>query len=426
MISNLAKSYLLSLIFPLAWVLAFDVSWAKETSKTKSSLGTFSALPPMITPVRIGLATRSTLVRFALWPQPANLPRSAWQSGFVFVDGTAACPLALESVYSIMDGKIIELATGRSFALPKDKRVLISSPYDCVWVNNRWYRGCLEIITYAHSATVINLLDLENYLRGVVPAEMPANWHFEALKAQAIAARSYAWAHLDGGSKWSKAEGYDLVPDVRDQVYKGVAVEADASTKAVYATRGVVLKNSGRVKPGFYRAWVGDDFENLNIRRYVVSASLLAKITGVPGIIGVTVRQWDPSGNGNVRSIQVMGANKKTREVSGVALARMLDFATAGILDAQEEGTNWVFTCRGPGNGARGLSQTGANKLALGGWKCEQILQQYYQDPDGKVRLDFTDGVKLYNRMYYERTMFKSVEHEPAQEFSQSNDSGKE
>ena len=347
-----------------------------------------SPYPPMLTPIRIGIATRTPHARIALWTP-----------GAVFVDGRPVFNISPRSVYSISGNRICELATGKSYALPLDQRAQICAGDYRVWANNRWYRGGLELISFSHAVTLINVLDLEDYLPGVVPSEMPANWHYEALRAQAVAARSYAWAHMGSGSKWSRSEGFDLVPDVRDQMYKGLAAEARSTSAAVASTRGVVLRDSGRVKPGFYRAWVGDPYENLNIRKSVVSNAVLEKITGVPKIVGVTVKQWDPS-TGNAHAIQVMGASKKTREVSGVALARMLHFATAGILDVRDEGDNWIFTYRGPGNGARGLSQHGANMLASRGWKFDQILQQYYQDADGKVRLDFTDSEKMLRQRY--------------------------
>ncbi len=144
----------------------------------------------------------------------------------------------------------------------------------------------------------------------------------------------------------------------------------------------------GKSESGFYRAWVGDFYENLNIRTKIVANATLEHLTGVSNILGVTVRMWDP--NGNAHDIQVMG-KKKTVDVSGVALAQRLGLATAGILDVKEDGNSWNFTYRGPGNGARGLSQHGANMLADHGWKFTQILQQYYQDPDGKLRLDYMD-----------------------------------
>jgi stage II sporulation protein D len=288
-----------------------------------------------------------------------------------------------------------EAATGRVIELPVDQRAQIAASDYRVWTSNRWWRGALEIMAVRNSMTVVNYLDLEDYLQGVVPSEMPSSWQIEALKAQAVAARSYAWAHMGPGrSKWFSNEGYDLVPDVRDQAYKGLAAEAPSTRMAVWATHGIILSDSGKVKAGFYRAWVGENPEtNLNIRRKDVPNALLEKITGVPQILGVTVKQYD--GLFNAHSVAVMGA-KKTREVSGVALAKMLNFSTAGILDIRQNGNNWLFTFRGPGNGALGLSQNGANMLAKNGWKFDQILQQYYQDPDGKLRFDSTDR-QLYS-----------------------------
>lgn len=357
---------------------------AKRTPQPTSSQATIPAdlrpYPMMIHPVRIGIAQKVSAARFA-----------CWDAGAVFVDETPIFPLKQGLVYELTPGRVTEYATGKWTSYPLDKRARIASRDYRVWANDRWYRGTLEVITMNGKVTVINLLDLENYLMGVVPSEMPANWELEALKAQAVAARSYASAHTGANSKWRES-GFDLVPDVRDQAYKGLNVEAPKSTAAVLQTQGIVLKDSGKVKAGFYRAWVGDAFENLNIRRKTVAGAVLEKLTGVPQIVGMTVKQWDV--NQNAVSLQVMGV-KKSRDVSGIALAHTLGFDTAGILDVSKEGPNWLFTYRGPGNGARGLSQHGADMLAKRGWNFEQILRQYYQDQDGKLRLDYIDSYPI-------------------------------
>lgn len=351
----------------------------KSSGKAQGLVSTFRPYPFMVNPVRIGLSCRTQSARFAIW-----------QPGFVFLNGNPVFELQPGLPYSIAGGKITELGTGRSYQIPGDQRVHVTASDYRIWANNRWYRGSLELINLMGRTTVINLLDLEDYLLGVVPSEMPASWHPEALKAQAVAARSYAWAHLGPGSKW-RSEGFDLVPDVRDQAYKGLGAEATSTFQAVQLTRGLILKDSGKVKPGFYRAWVGDAFENLNIRKNTVAKTKLEGITGVPKIVGVTVKRWGPTGN--AESIQVMG-QKKTREVDGVMLAKLLGLSTAGILDVTESGDKWIFTYRGPGNGARGLSQHGANMLASNGWRFDQILQQYYQDADGQLRLDYVNNFR--------------------------------
>jgi peptidoglycan hydrolase-like amidase len=345
--------------------------------------------PMMLHPMRIGIAQKVSSARFA-----------CWDTGAVFIDETPIFQLRPHLVYLLTPGRLTEYATGQSIALPLDKRARIAARDYRIWANDKWYRGTLEVITFNNKVTMINLLDLENYLMGVVPSEMPANWELEALKAQAVAARSYAWAHrLGNGSKWN-SDGFDLVPDVRDQAYKGLAVEAAKSSAAVLQTQGLVLKDSGRVKAGFYRAWVGDAFENLNIRRKAVASGTLERLTGVSQIVGMSVKQWDV--NQNAVGLQVMGA-KNSRDVSGVALSKYLGFETAGILDVAKDGNNWLFTYRGPGNGARGLSQHGADMLAKRGWNFEQILRQYYQDQDGKLRLDYIDAYPVTARRVYKK-----------------------
>ncbi len=340
----------------------------------------FPPYPPMVHPVRIGITSKSSVIHFAIWAP-----------GALFIDDRPAFRIDPGRPYVIMPGQVVELGTNRSYPLPTDRRSVITASDYRIWIDNRWYRGVLEVINFGSRVTAINVLDLEEYLLGVVPSEMPSSWQQEALKAQAVAARSYAWAHIGRGSKWLTGEGYDLVPDVRDQAYKGLAAEAKSTYWAVQRTRGIILKDSGRVKPGFYRAWVGDSFENLNIRKQVVPGATLEKISGIPKIVGVTVKQWDATGK--ARDIQVIG-QKKSREVYGVALAHMLGLSSAGILDVQPSGSSWVFTYRGPGNGSRGLSQHGANMLATNGWRFDQILQQYYQDNDGKLRLDYIDNYR--------------------------------
>ncbi len=379
------------LILPVITVLAFVIASPTTPGKAKVSASsgskrltgslsaTFMPYPMMVNPVRIGLACRAPIARFAIWAP-----------GYVFLDRKPVFELQPGLPYSIANGRITELGTGQSYQIPGDQRVHITAQDYRIWANNGWYRGSLELMNLGGRVTVINLLDLEDYLLGVVPSEMPASWQMEALKAQAVAARSYAWAHMGTHSKW-QSEGFDLVPDVRDQAYKGLGREAASTFQAVQLTRGLILKDSGKVKAGFYRAWVGDQYENLNIRKSNVDKTHLEQITAVPKIVGVTVKRWDP--NGNAESIQVMGV-KKSREVDGIKLAHMLGFSTAGVLDVQEQGSNWVFTYRGPGNGARGLSQHGANTLAGNGWRFDQILQQYYQDADGELRLDYVNNFR--------------------------------
>src|SRR6185436_16827080 len=91
------------------------------------------------------------------------------------------------------------------------------------------YRGRMSVSSDGKLVQVIDTVGLESYLKGVVPAEMPSTWPAEALKAQAVAARSFALANLATGRP------FDLYGDTRSQVFGGVKVENDATSAAVDA-----------------------------------------------------------------------------------------------------------------------------------------------------------------------------------------------
>src|SRR5215208_2089126 len=108
------------------------------------------------------------------------------------------------------------------------------------------YRGSLVLTSDGKRVTVVNNVGLEQYLYGVVPSEMPHDWHAEALKAQAVVARSYALAvRRTGGA-------FDLYPDTRSQVYRGIEGEWSESNAAVDASAGEVLLYQGRVAVTYF------------------------------------------------------------------------------------------------------------------------------------------------------------------------------
>ena len=113
------------------------------------------------------------------------------------------------------------------------------------------YRGTLIVHRRAGKLTVVNKLPLDRYLRGVVPWEMPDDWHPQALRAQAVVARSYALATLKPGTI------FDLYADTRSQVYGGIEAEARSTNQAVGATAGRVLFWNGRVATTFYHSTSG-------------------------------------------------------------------------------------------------------------------------------------------------------------------------
>lgn len=111
-----------------------------------------------------------------------------------------------------------------------------------------FFRGYLRLVKNNGALTVINVLNVEEYVYGVLPSEMFATWPVEALKAQAVLARTLALKRL--GQFESK--GYDFENSTRSQVYLGVLKERDRAIAAVDSTRGVVLTNNGKLSEIFF------------------------------------------------------------------------------------------------------------------------------------------------------------------------------
>jgi stage II sporulation protein D len=118
-------------------------------------------------------------------------------------------------------------------------------------VSSGSYRGTLRIYRDAGASVVVNDVGLESYLFGVVASEMPSSWAVEALKAQAVVARSYALR------SHRPTEEYDVFADTRSQMYRGIAGEALASTAAVRATRGLAVRYGVEIAQTFFHSTSG-------------------------------------------------------------------------------------------------------------------------------------------------------------------------
>ena len=130
--------------------------------------------------------------------------------------------------------------------IPEDKRTIS--------LNDKNYKGSLRIASHNNKIQIINTLALEEYLKGVVPAEMPVgkgNDNYEALRAFSICARTYAVRKLNS------ANNYDIYNDTRDQVYGGEGSERTLSNKAIKETRGLILTYNNTPAVTFYHSTCG-------------------------------------------------------------------------------------------------------------------------------------------------------------------------
>lgn len=272
-------------------------------------------------------------------------------------------------------------------------------------LNGRIYRGALWIRptvvkdkngVSVTRLTAINVLDLEDYLLSVIPSEMPSSWPREALKAQAIAARSYAIANL---GKYG-TQGFDVKATVLDQAYRGAIAEASSTNRAVSETKGIVMKHQGKVVPGFFHSssagstdvaehvWTKEvpylksvpdvDHKSKYVlwdRKFAINQieGLLGKDVG--SVLGLFPVHRSPAGR--VKSLLVLGTNGSTF-VSGATIRQMfaLPSTNFNVLAYQD---SYVFRGQGFGHGL-GMSQYGARTLAEHGYNAGQILTYYYKD----------------------------------------------
>lgn len=163
-------------------------------------------------------------------------------------------PAASRLVVRTADGAPVVRLADRVALFPSD-------PEAAVLFNNRAYRGRILIVRNPRQRlTVINELPLEQYLLGVVPNELnpTAFAEIEALKAQAVAARTYALRNL---GKYA-GEGFDLYDDVRSQVYGGKSSEHPLASRAVQETRGIVATYDHRPIEAVYTSTCGGRTEN--------------------------------------------------------------------------------------------------------------------------------------------------------------------
>jgi stage II sporulation protein D len=153
----------------------------------------------------------------------------------------------------------LQLASALTTAVtidPADQLTLLEHTWRASLVRYTLYRGSMQLSVSGTSIQAINSLPLDQYVQGVVPAEMPPLWHLEAVKTQAVAARSYAMRHLHPDRAW------DVVPTSDNQVYGGASLEHPRSNFAVAQTSGLVVMFNGAVANTFFFTVAGGHTEN--------------------------------------------------------------------------------------------------------------------------------------------------------------------
>lgn len=296
-------------------------------------------------------------------------------------------------------GRIMVQGPGANLSATAPIRVIPTVPaggVPLVYIGTKWYRGILEI---RPGLVAVNEVPIEQYLYGVVPAEMPSKWPLEALKAQAVAARSYTIAKL--GDMASR--GYDLKPTTDHQVYSGAGKEKPETNYAVDATRGEVLAYNGRAIPAFYSSaaggytdtaetvWGGRNIPYLAavpdfdqdapsyLWETTLSSSALRSALAKLGVsIGdiVSIEPLERGYSGRVKKLAIRG-ERGSKTVTGEQFRWATGLKSSLFNVAPTGGGSFAFAGRGHGHGL-GLSQWGARGMGNMGYSYIQILGHYY------------------------------------------------
>lgn len=284
----------------------------------------------------------------------------------------------------------------------KSKPVRVKSKDGLIRINGKSYRGWLELRKKKNGLIlVINDLDIEDYLKGVIASEIPHTWEFEALKAQAVASRSYALYQ----KRTVENRPYHIVATVNDQVYNGNGAERKRAVEAVKATAGMIIVYRGQVIPAFYHSSCGGRTENaaelwgidvpylkgvdcecqeisqyglwerrMNLSKVVSALKRLGY--AVNDVTDIGIENITPAGR--VKMVAIRGAGRITL-VPAETLRRTLGNTTipSVFFELERDGNEAIFSGRGSGHGV-GLCQWGTKEMAERGFDFRAILLHYY------------------------------------------------
>lgn len=325
-------------------------------------------------------------------------------AGFSIVDGGG------KVLTTIAPNTAVKLEGGREGISLNGKRLagtsfrLVPQRSDGIFqIAAKHYRGSLFLRVQGSSFDVIEQLALDDYVNGVLAEEMPASWHFEALKAQAVAARTYALRSKER----HRSEGYDVCATTHCQVYGGIDAETAATRAAVAATTNQVLLYAGKPAETLFHSdsggmtesrealWgagvpylvpVKEDVQRTSPWQVTLSETdflkklaaagkdvgSLKKIGLSPLVIGKGDAYRTPSGR--VSHMMIQGS-KRTVNLTGSEMRSIFGLKST-LFDVKRERGQIIVSGFGSGHGL-GMSQHGAERLASR-MKYDAILAHYY------------------------------------------------
>ena len=277
-------------------------------------------------------------------------------------------------------------------------------------INGKIYFGGVKLKVIKNQISVINIVTVEEYLRAVVPKEMSSSWHEEALKAQAVAARTFSLKNR----KRHENEGYDLCSNTHCQLYTGVEAANERTDEAIIKTFGEILQyknklidalfhsDSGGMTENAVDVW-GTDFPylrvateiemktnpwtvNIKLEDFAKKLTANKKSVGKVHFIKVTGLEIgkitsDRSSSGRVKELSIIGEAGEIK-LTGLQMRNIFNLNST-LFDIGIIGDEVKISGYGWGHGV-GLSQYGANNFAEHGYSYTEILSHYYKNTERK------------------------------------------
>jgi stage II sporulation protein D len=265
------------------------------------------------------------------------------------------------------------------------------------------YRGTVRITNTGASLWVMNIIDIESYLYGVVASEVPAEWNIEALKAQAVAARTYALYDIMQARQSGQA--FDVYADTRSQVYNGISAENKFAIAAVELTHGEVIEYDGKIIQAFFHACSGGMTEDCafvfgNQKSYLTSVAspyaqkvyqnftwecnipvkdLNSKLGSKLGsIVSVNVLTRTPSKR--IDTIEIVDDQGNSIVMKGNDFRLLIGASLMKSTRANIKLENGILNITGVGYGhGVGMGQWDAYGMAVSGFKYPDILKFFYK-----------------------------------------------
>ncbi len=270
-----------------------------------------------------------------------------------------------------------------------------------IWVGKKRFQGKLNLFVLDSEILVVNVLGIEQYLSSVVGSEMPTKWPMEALKAQAIASRTYAL----------KQKGnifFDIDSTKRNQVYNGLESRTDKTKRAVRSTRSLVLTYKNKLINALFHSSSGGMTENSqdvwknkypylsSVKDYDIknpkfrwqkkfsSKELINLFPNIGGLKNIEI--LNITSTGRVKNVRLSGASG-SYQMSGVDLRKRLalnsNFVRFKFFEEELDNKfpmrkGLIVSGQGSGHGV-GMSQWGAKYMASKGQKAEKILKHFYR-----------------------------------------------